>query len=185
MSKVCKTCGATFSQPKNVGSEQWSKRKFCSRACITSATKHGESWRTSEYWIWQAMIQRCVNPTSKNYYKYGARGISVCEQWRSSFVCFLSDMGRRPPSHSLDRIDNDGHYCKENCRWATLKVQANNTRWNKVLTIRDQTKTVAQWADEFGIKANTITFRLRRGWSPERAVTEPIDTRHRNSRASL
>lgn len=75
------------------------------------------------------MIQRCHNPRSDSFKNYGARGIQVCPRWRESFADFVSDMGPRPKDHSLDRINNDGDYQPDNCRWASRKTQNNNTRW--------------------------------------------------------
>jgi hypothetical protein len=94
-------------------------------------TIHGMK-HTPEYSAWCAMKRRCYNPRNNQYHNYGARGVKVCDRWMSSFPSFLEDMGERPgPSFSLDRIDNNGNYEKENCRWANDTVQSHNTRPRK------------------------------------------------------
>jgi hypothetical protein len=92
--------------------------------------KRNGKWLISpEYQAWTGMKGRCYNEKHQRYPYYGARGITVCDSWKSSFVEFLKDMGRRPsPKHSLERKDNDGNYEPRNCIWATKKEQMNNTR---------------------------------------------------------
>jgi len=134
---------------------------------------HGMS-DTSEYQIWEAMIARCHNPSNKGFRSYGQRGITVCARWRESFTNFFSDMGARPERKSLDRIDNDGPYSPENCRWATRKEQANNTRQNRRITLNGVTLTHSEWAKRLGCPASTISTRLKRGWTPEQAISRTV-----------
>ena len=118
----------------------------------------------AEYKIWTGMLNRCFNTRTADYRLYGGRGITVCEQWRKDFERFMLDMGPRPPKTSLDRIDNNGNYCPENCRWATNKVQSNNRRTNKTITFNGRTQTWKQWSEELGLGSGTIRMRVLSGW---------------------
>lgn len=101
---------------------------------------------------------------------YGGRSISVCERWQNSFAAFLEDMGEKPEGMSLDRIDNDGDYCPENCRWATPKEQANNTRRTRYVTVNGERKLATAVAKGNGISPVRLAQRLQNGWSLEQAV---------------
>jgi hypothetical protein len=137
-------------------------------------TVHGKN-KSSEYRAWEGMIQRCTNPKNKRYSDYGGRGITVCPEW-FSFENFYRDMGDRPSKdHSIDRIDNNGNYCKENCKWSTRKEQGNNRRSNRSIEFNGEVRTLIQWSEFLGIAYHTLRRRLREGWSIERAFTEGVE----------
>ncbi len=149
---------------------------------IKRSTKHGHSRRkqhSKTYTAWSHMISRCTNPNDINYHNYGGRGITVCKRWRK-FENFLEDMGEPPSAkHSIDRIDNNGNYCKSNCRWATDTEQQRNTRRNHSVTYNGKTQCIAAWAEEYGINDGTLRSRLRLGWSIEKALTTPVKKRRK------
>lgn len=131
---------------------------------------HGMA-RFKEWGTWQAMKQRCYNPKSIGYKWYGGRGIEVCDEWKNSFKTFIEDMGRRPFGFSLDRIDSNGNYCKENCRWATKIQQANNTRDNRKITYQGLEYSVRELSTITGISQKLLAKRIfERGWDIKRAV---------------
>lgn len=153
-------------------------RKRLTRSCgclakeQTSAMMrtHGMT-QTRVYRIWAAMHRRCYEYKFKQFSDYGGRGIEVCESWHS-FENFFADMGNPPsPSHSLDRKDVNGHYHPDNCKWATALEQGSNKRDNTLITFRDKTQTLSEWARETGLQVATVCQRLRRGASIERALT--------------
>lgn len=144
--------------------------------CKKCASTTSESERPLEYHSWVAMIQRCHNPNSKDYKHYGARGIAVCDLWRSSFEAFYMAVGKRPePHYTIERIDTNGNYEPGNVKWATRAEQTKNQRNNVKLTLRGETKTVAEWSEhpDCVVSKFTIYKRLKRGWSPEDAVFLP------------
>lgn len=125
----------------------------------------------STYQTWLDMRQRCQNPKAAQFKNYGARGIKVCNRWASSFANFFEDMGSRPIGGSLDRINNDGHYGPENCRWATRKQQRINQRACVLITAFGQSLTATDWSLRTGLHRDTILHRIRKGISPETALS--------------
>lgn len=155
----------------------------CFRAewCKENCTKHGLE-HTRLYGIWADMIYRCHNPENPNHERYGARGISVCEEWRNDVRAFYDWAIRNGYSDDLtiDRIDNNGNYCPENCRWATKAEQASNRRSNILITRNGETKTMKQWAISEGIPYQVVWQRIKKlGWDSERALTEKVENRGR------
>jgi len=129
---------------------------------------HGMRW-TREYAAWCAMMTRCTNPNSANYFNYGGRGIKVCDSWKS-FENFYADMGDAN-GMTLDRIDVNGNYEPGNCKWSSMKEQGNNKRNNVRIEYCGFDMTAQQWADHTGIGESTIRRRLKLGWSPEKILT--------------
>lgn len=134
--------------------------------------KHGHNRRGNQsltYKSWRNMLRRCNDPKHGSYHNYGGRGIKVCEEWRS-FEVFLSDMGERPEGKTLDRIDGNKGYSKENCRWMDMREQANNRANNHLLTHNGETHTIAEWARILGVADGTIRARVHRGFSDADAL---------------
>ncbi len=134
---------------------------------------------TRLYKIRAKMIRRCFCKDDQAYPRYGGRGITMCDEWRDSVEAFAEwayANGYRDDL-SIDRIDNNGNYSPQNCRWATSEEQANNTRRNKVYTFNGETKNLKHWCNELGLKYSTVHMRLLRGWSFEEAITTVNDAR--------
>lgn len=137
-------------------------------------TKHGLS-NSPLYPIYQGMMSRCYNPDLDGYHRYGGRGIKVCDEWLSdieNFIKWGKESGFKK-GLTLDRIDNDGDYEPSNCRWATVKEQANNRRSNHLETYKGETHTIAKWAEKLNIIPDLLYSRLSKGWSFKRAVETP------------
>lgn len=148
--------------------------------------RHGAS-KDPEYYIWRSMKARCNNPKQIHYRSYGGRGIKVCDAWEKSFDTFISDMGKRPTTkHQLDRIDNDGNYSKDNCKWSTPTEQQRNKRNNRIIEFNGETLTESEWCQRLGISRGSVSNRIRKGWPLHRAVTTfHIPRNLRNSKKHL
>lgn len=141
--------------------------------------KHGKAKKVPEYQVWKGMRKRCNNPREKFYSRYGGRGITICPEW-DDFGKFYEDMGQRPtPHHKLERKNNDGNYCKENCKWATQTEQACNRASSRFVSFGGETHTISEWSRKLNVGFALISDRLNRGWSAEKALTEPVRTQYR------
>ena len=151
------SCG---SQPmRRVSGSNLLAGKTVSCGCAAAENKRGRTHgmsNTRVYRIWRSMKNRCLLKTDPFYYRYGGRGITVCDEWMT-FEGFYADMGDPPTeAHTLDRRLTNGNYDKSNCRWATQKEQQNNRSSNRLITANGVTATIAQWAESTGISKSTI-----------------------------
>lgn len=139
--------------------------------------KHLQSG-TKLYYIWVEMRQRCSNENSNRFKLYGARGISVCEEWEDfeKFYKWSHNNGYEE-GLSIDRIDNDGNYDPSNCRWVNQKEQCNNKRTNKYITYRGKTQSLMKWSKELGLNYYTLRSRARNNWTVEEMFTIPMEGR--------
>jgi hypothetical protein len=152
----------------------------------TGNYQHGYS-KTPTHRTWLSMKRRCDNPNACNYYLYGGRGIKYESRW-AKFENFLEDMGERPVGKmSLERIDHNGNYCKENCKWIPLFDQGSNKRNNRLIEYNGETKTLAQWARHSGVSVSTLFSRLNiQGWDMEKAITiKPVKGRNQYGTSKL
>lgn len=151
--------------------------EICTCGCQgkNRATNHGFG-HTHLYAVWNSMRKRCGNPKSAKYNIYGGRGIKVCDEWNNNFLVFrewaLSNGYKE--GLSIDRIDNNGNYEPNNCRWTTLTEQARNRRNTKYITYKGQTKSLAEWCEILKLPPSTIGWRIRKWKDIERAFEEPI-----------
>ena len=136
-------------------------------------TKHNQS-HNRIYFIWQSMKDRCYNSNNKNYKNYGGRNITVCNEWKNDFILFYNWAMNNGYKEDLtiDRIDVNGNYEPNNCRWATIKQQENNKRNNHILYYNNEKHNITEWASILGINRNIIYDRLRYGWTVEKALSK-------------
>lgn len=123
----------------------------------------------ASYGVWRNMIKRCRDEGSSGYESYGGRGIKVCERWRD-FDAFLADMGDRPEGHTIERIDYNGDYCPDNCKWIKAAEQARNTRKNRWISFGGKTMLLCDWSNYFG-----ITSALLHKWINKKGIDGAFD----------
>ena len=141
---------------------------------LTTHGQGGNGKQSPAYRSWDAMIQRCTNQKDKRYQDYGGRGITVCPEWLD-FEAFYRDMGDRPAGTSIDKIDNNGNYEPDNCRWATGSEQQRNKRNNKFVQYQGKLILLAELADITGIANSTLRNRIfELGWTVEQAASTPV-----------
>jgi hypothetical protein len=150
-------------------------------------SKHRDSF-TRFYRIWSSMKMRCINKNRDSYKYYGGKGIKICERWfeymnfkndmYDSYLMHIKEYGEK--NTSLDRMGNNSNYCKENCRWATLREQANNKRNSLFIEYNGERKTLSQWCEVLDINQNTVKQRLHRGWSTDKSFQSPMKNKYVN-----
>lgn len=171
-------CHCECGKSKVVPYKQLSRGQTKSCGCLMidrtkeANTKHGKKG-TRIYRIWNGMLTRCRNPKSKDYGRYGGRGIEVCERWKK-FENFYADMGDPNPGQTIERINNDGNYTAANCRWASLLEQANNRRNNINVEFAGTNLTASQWDRKLDRFRGTTARRVRQGLSVT-SVMGPIN----------
>lgn len=157
-----KSCGCLLKKNKGIIKHKHAKKGKVSRTYIT----------------WQSMNSRCNNPNNTIYKYYGKHGIKVCKRWSNKnpkgFQNFLEDMGERPKGQSIDRVNNDGNYNPKNCKWSTSKEQCRNRRSNHLITFKNKTLCLSEWAEEYNISYKTLKQRIKNKWPIKKALKTPI-----------
>ena len=126
------------------------------------------------YHIWQGMRDRCSRKKNKSYSYYGGRGIKVCEEWQNSFLSFMNwaIANGYKKNLTIERIDNNGNYCPENCTFATMKQQSNNRRNGAYFSYNGETHTISEWSDILGVKQSLLRYRLWKGMPFQKAISK-------------
>lgn len=144
------------------------------REVASKVHSKGYNTKSKEYKTWAGIKRRCYNKNDHAYHRYGGRGITMCDEWKNSYLTFLEDMGECPVGcTSIDRINNNKGYSKDNCRWTTKIVQANNTSTNKFYTYNGETDTLANLCRKYNKRYKSIHKRLYNGFSIEDAFAKP------------
>jgi hypothetical protein len=172
-------CRCECGREVNVASQSLVRGATKSCGCLSKEMDGRRNWRhgmtkTKERDAWNAMKQRCLNPSNPQYRNYGGRGITVCSRWLESFLNFLEDVGTAPSrgkSWSIERIDNEGNYEPGNCRWATVRDQSRNKRTNVWVYLHGERMLLTHAIDKLGIPRSTVLMRIHRGWSIDRALS--------------
>ena len=157
----------------------------CYRKDFPSKTKktHGMSF-SRIHRIWTNMKQRCYNSNATAYKRYGGRGIAICDRWKNSFENFYKDMSKGYADNlQIERIDNNGNYYPENCRWAAHTEQSFNKRSNMIIKLNGISQPLAKWLEHYRITKSAYYGRIRLGWSIEKALITPI--RHQFSKEQI
>ncbi len=149
----------------------------CLKREVSGRRTHGLSG-TSTHRVWKSMMARCYTPSATGFKNYGGRGIGVCDRWRESYVNFLADMGERPEGFTIERINVNGPYNPDNCRWATRMEQGANKRNNVVFDVGGERLTMAEAAKAVDIPYDMLRHRVSRGWSGASALARPKNTKH-------
>lgn len=178
-------CKCTCGNEKNVSGQNLRNKSSMSCGCYNRdvITKENPKYKRKLYSVYHSIKERCNNKNDKAYKNYGGRGIKISEKW-STYEDFEKWALQNGYANGLwlDRIDNDGDYSPENCRFCTPKEQQNNKRTNINITINGETKTIQQWADSMGIKRATIERRLELGWS-DKDLLKPVDKKRSHGEA--
>jgi len=172
-SAVCRNCG--HRKPfREFSTQPNGYRHVQCKVCRRTAKCRS---RSPEYKAWDNAKRRCEQPHDASYRNYGGRGITMCDRWRTSFEAFLVDMGPRPHGTTLDRVNNDGPYAPDNCRWGNWFIQGNNRRTNRRITVGTETRNLVEWARSLGTIAQVIGARLDSGLDPTVAMSKPVRQR--------
>lgn len=170
------SCGCHYSERAK---RWWAEGKMDS----THSIKHGMA-HSNLYKTWGNIKGRCFNSNHPLFVYYGGRGITMCDEWKNDFMMFYQwaiNAGYHK-GLTIDRIDNDGNYCPENCRWVTMKEQSINKRNTMMIEFNGVTKSLKEWSDELGFKREVLRSRLNHGWTIEEALTTPSNRHNKRHR---
>lgn len=184
-------CKCECGTKRNVSIKSLMKGDSSSCGCFREENRtnlrktHGFT-NTRTHNVWCQLRSRCGNEQSPKYKNYGGRGIKVCDRWKNSFENFLEDMGKCPSNkYSIDRIDNEKGYNKQNCRWATNTQQQRNTRKNFLIQFEEKTKPLSEWCEILNLPYARIYRRLKSGYSPEESFSKTIFRKKVNSKMEI